>query len=232
MDNIREAINQAVKNGRLDILMDFHRKYKNQCPWNEETCITAALNGHIECLKYAHENGCPWDDWTCLSSAKNNHLECLKYAHKNGCPWDNWVCYWAAKYGHLECLKYAHENGCPWNDLTCAEAAKNGHLECLKYAHENGCLWYRESNTCPNAAANGHLDCLEYAHKNGCPYPNYLLKFIVRKILIPKWRASVKVRFIIFYWMELGARTSCAENGRARIEDINSFENDFNNLVL
>ena len=122
MDNIREAINQAVKNGRLDILMDFHRKYKNQCPWNEYTCAEAAKNGHLECLKYAHENGCPWD--------------------------------------------------------------------------KNTCLW---------AAANGHLDCLEYAHKNGCPYPKYLLKFIIKKILIPKWRASVKVRFIIFYWMELGA---------------------------
>ena len=55
---------------------------------------------------------------------------------------------------------------------------------------------------------------------------------IVKKILIPKWYASVKVHFIIYYWMELGAKASCAENGRARIEDIISFENDFNSLVL
>ena len=34
---------------------------KNGCPWSEETCFEAALNGHLECLKYAHENGCPWD---------------------------------------------------------------------------------------------------------------------------------------------------------------------------
>jgi hypothetical protein len=72
----------------------------------------------------------------------------------------------------------------------------------------------------------------EYAHKNGCPYPKYLLTFIIKKILIPKWRAAVKSRFIIIYWMELGAQSSCAENRRARIEDINSFENDFNNLIL
>ena len=31
---------------------------------------------------------------------------------------------------------------------------------------------------------------------------------------------------------ECSAQTSCAENGRARIEDIISFENDFNSLVL
>ena len=24
----------------------------------------AAENGHLECLKYAHENGCPWNEWT------------------------------------------------------------------------------------------------------------------------------------------------------------------------
>ena len=22
----------------------------------------AAMNGHLECLKYAHEHGCPWDE--------------------------------------------------------------------------------------------------------------------------------------------------------------------------
>ena len=32
--------------------------------------------------------------------------------------------------------------------------------------------------------------------------------------------------------MKRSAKASCAENGRARIEDINSFKNDFNSLVL
>ena len=46
-------------------------------------------NGHLECLKYAHENGCPWNEDTCSNAAKNGHLECLKYLHENRCPWDN-----------------------------------------------------------------------------------------------------------------------------------------------
>ena len=229
MDNIREAINQAVKNGRLDILMDFHKKYKNKCPWDSQTCANAALNGHLDCLKYAHENGCPLN-MTCFYAARNGHFDCLKYAHENGSPWDASTCLIAAKNSHIECLKYAHKNGCRWNEYTCCYAANNGHLECLKYAHENGCPW--DELTCHYAAQNNHFDCLKYAHENGCPYPKELMSTIVKKILIPKWRAAVKSRQLVIYWMERSAQTSCAENGRARIEDKNSFENDFNSLVL
>jgi hypothetical protein len=32
--------------------------------------------------------------------------------------------------------------------------------------------------------------------------------------------------------MELSAQTSCAENGRARMEDKKLFENNFNNLLV
>ena len=35
----------------------------------------AALNGHLECLKYAHENGCRWNGLTCAEAARNGHLE-------------------------------------------------------------------------------------------------------------------------------------------------------------
>ena len=66
----------------------------------------------------------------------NGHLDCLKYAHENGCEWDSKTCYGAAQYGHLDCLKYAHENGCEWNVEICWIAAGKGHLDCLKYAHE------------------------------------------------------------------------------------------------
>lgn len=26
-----------------------------------DTCSSAAFEGHLDCLKYAHENGCEWD---------------------------------------------------------------------------------------------------------------------------------------------------------------------------
>ena len=73
-----------------------------------------------------------------MFAAENGHLECLKYAHERGCPWDELTCAYAAKLGNLECLKYAHEHGCPWDARTCGTAAENGHLECLKYAQDHG----------------------------------------------------------------------------------------------
>ena len=81
-----------------------------------------------------HENGCPWDEQTCWSAAKYGHIECLKYAHEKGCPWDEKTCWSAAYYGHLECLTYAHENGCPWDEKTCSCAALGGQLECWNTA--------------------------------------------------------------------------------------------------
>ena len=49
----------------------------------------AAENGHLDCLKYAHENGCEWNVWTTLKAAYNGHLDCLRYAIENGCPYDS-----------------------------------------------------------------------------------------------------------------------------------------------
>ena len=50
----------------------------------EMTCEDhAAWNGHLECLKYAHEKGCPWDADTCSCAAKKVTSSVYKYAHEN-----------------------------------------------------------------------------------------------------------------------------------------------------
>ena len=117
----------------------FKEKYDIQYCCLISNGYIASENGHLECLKYAHENDCTWDEIICKYAAKNGYIECLKYAHENGCPWNEETCPYAAKYGHLECLKYAHENGCPWNEWTCKHASENRHLECLKYYIVNDC---------------------------------------------------------------------------------------------
>ena len=42
-------------------------------------CSNAALNGHIDTLKYLHENGCPWNGttWACANMSDNQ--DCIEY---------------------------------------------------------------------------------------------------------------------------------------------------------
>jgi hypothetical protein len=60
----------------------------NGCPWDEETCSTAARGGQLEVLQWLRANGCPWDEKTCARAVDIRHLEMLKWARANGAPWD------------------------------------------------------------------------------------------------------------------------------------------------
>jgi hypothetical protein len=54
---------------------------------------------------------------------------------------------------------------------------------------------------------------------------------IVKKILIPKWRDSVKIRPYILHWIEDTAKTLYSEIGEGRKRDYNTFVEDLNNLI-
>jgi len=154
-ERCRQSTYNAARNGHLECLRHAH---ENVCEWDFETTCAAAGNGHLECLRYARENGCEWHPETTYAAAKNGHLECLRYSHDNGCEWHTNTTWGAAYNGHLECLRYSHDNGCEWHPKTTYIAAVYGHLECLRYARENGCEWHPETTYA--AAKNGHLECL------------------------------------------------------------------------
>ncbi len=59
------------------------------CPWDSDTCSTAACYGHLEILQWARSQGCPWNSDTCAYAAREGHLEILQWAINQGCPWDN-----------------------------------------------------------------------------------------------------------------------------------------------
>jgi hypothetical protein len=76
-------------------------------------CHYAASRGSVRLLKWdLHENGCHWDSDTCLDAALNGHLPALQYLHENGCPWDFRTCHYAAQRKHWDCLQYAVDNKC------------------------------------------------------------------------------------------------------------------------
>ena len=238
-------LKELFENTTLTSKYSYFDSFTCQGPFLNVHYEIAAFHGHLECLKYIITismkcyEGCNWNADTSASAAANGHFNCLKFAYENGCPVDSYTFEYAAEYGQIECLRYLIENCCEYisreiGEVLCANAAKNGHIKCLELLHEEEMRW--ASTTCVCAAEcalkYNQVECLKYAYENGCPYPEELKSIIVRKILIPKWYASVKVHFIIYYWMNRSAKASCAENGRARIEDIISFDTDFNSLVL
>jgi len=146
----------------------------------------AAANGHLDCLKYAHENGFPWNAATCSAAVEAGHLECLQYALEQGCPYHSFIMDIAASNGHLACLVYLHQHGIhPWDAITCAEAATGGHLQCLKYLHRQGCAW--DVNTVKQAMMEGHWDCVRYALRHNCPCNGMMLMMCALYCLDGLW---------------------------------------------
>ena len=43
-------------------------------------------------------------------AAKNGHLDCLRYAHEHGCIIDIMAAEYAENNGHLDCLQYVRDH--------------------------------------------------------------------------------------------------------------------------
>ena len=107
---------------------------QNGCPWDEDTCASAAEGGHLEVLQWARQNGCPWDETPVHRQQKEATWRCSNGPARMAAPGMRLPVPSAAEGGHLEVLQWAHQNGCPWDEQTCAEAARGGHLEVLQWA--------------------------------------------------------------------------------------------------
>ena len=87
--------NKAAKEGKLEILIwGVDSGYKLNAILDEDTIAYAALNGHLEMVKYLRKLHIPmpWHARTCRYAAENGHLELLKWVRANQCPWDEWTC--------------------------------------------------------------------------------------------------------------------------------------------
>jgi len=136
-----DTIYCAAENGYLERLKLLMNKNKHNLNLDGNVCSYAALNGHLEIIKWAYERKCRLNKYVCLNAAKNGHIEVLKWACEKGCKIDNEVCINAAKNGHLEILKWAYEKGCKIDIGVYNYAKINGHLKILKWFNENVCKW-------------------------------------------------------------------------------------------
>ena len=77
-------------------------------------CSSAALNGHLELLKWARANQCPWNKDTRTNAAENGHPgELLIWARENSCPWNEGTYDLGRRNGDPALMCYLDDQGCP-----------------------------------------------------------------------------------------------------------------------
>lgn len=62
----------------------------NGCPWDERTCMGAAMAGRLDILQWARAQGCPWDVSTHNNARCSGYTEIMEWARVNGCPLGPW----------------------------------------------------------------------------------------------------------------------------------------------
>jgi len=161
---------EVARTNNLELLK--WAREEKKCEWDWRTIQAAAEQGNLEMVKYCVANECHIDEYACAYAALNGHLECLKYLREEGkAPWDSWTAYYSAQNGHLHILEYLVERKYDkYGERVCQQAAMNGHLDCLKYLHETA-KWPWDSWAVRYAHRNKHSGCLQYLLDNDCPLP-------------------------------------------------------------
>ncbi|CAL6327931.1 unnamed protein product [Bathycoccus prasinos] len=152
-------------------LLKWAREEK-KCKWDRWTIHMAAGQGNLEMVKYCVANECPIGEYACANAALNGHLECLKYLHEEvKAPWTYHTASYAAQNGQLHILEYLVERKYDqFSTYACKNAANSGHLDCLKYLHETAkAPW--DSWAVQRAHENGEDECLQYLLDKHCPLP-------------------------------------------------------------
>ena len=162
---------RVARTNKLELLK--WAREEKKCEWCKWTINKAAIQGNIEMVKYCVANKCPMDETSCVEAAYNGHLECLKYLHEVAkAPCGTGTADTAAEYGQLHVLEYLVER--KFDDLdeyTCECAARKGHSDCLKFLHETAkAPW--DSHAVRSAHKYNRLECLQYLLDNDCPLPD------------------------------------------------------------
>jgi hypothetical protein len=153
---------------------------EKKCEWNEKTINAAASLGNLEMLKYCFANDCPCDEReSCLHAAVNGHLDCLRFLFEKVNPsrkTKEFAAQKAAEYGQLDILKYFFEVEKISDRIKqiCVRcSAITGYVDCLKYMVEEAKVPLDDDRDWPVAFARyfKQTECLHYLREKGYPEP-------------------------------------------------------------
>ena len=94
---------KVAQTNKLELLK--WAREEKKCKWDHLTINRASEQGNLEMVKYCVANECPINTLACANAALEGHLEVLKYLREEAkAPWDSSVLLFAHAYKHLECL--------------------------------------------------------------------------------------------------------------------------------
>jgi len=148
------------------------------CEWNEWTINKAAYKGNLEMLKYCFSNGCPCDvEESCVQAAIEGHLDCVRFLFDKVKPsrdTEKEAAQQAACGGHVEILKYFVDTR-KISDEVKSDCVGNttmyGQLDCLKYLVEEAKVPLHDWRYIASARYYEHPECVNYLLEKGCPEP-------------------------------------------------------------
>ena len=156
-------------------LLKWIREVK-KCEWDERTIKVAACIGNLEMLKYCFAHNCPYDEQDlCLKAAGEGHIDCLRFLFAKVKPsrkTEQGSATAATACGHLDILKYfVEERKIPGHvkTLCLGRSAFEGHLDCLKYLVEEAKTPLHHWLPFSLARHFKHTECLHYLREKGCP---------------------------------------------------------------
>ncbi|CAL6272777.1 PREDICTED: similar to predicted protein [Bathycoccus prasinos] len=161
-----------------------------QCEWDEETIAVAARKANLEMLKYCFSNGCPCDKKeSCIQAAIGGHLDCLRFLFDKVKPsrdTEKDSAIHATIGGHMEILKYfVEERKIPEVvKVSCVtNAAMYGRLDCLNYLVDEAKTPLNEWVHIAYARYYEHPECENYLLAKGSPEPTdeEYARYVARK---------------------------------------------------
>lgn len=155
----------ASEKGYLVFLQYLVEEEEYEC--DVSSYIQAAINGHIDIIRYLVDNlhrPDLLDDLDILGAAvQYGQFEITQYLLEDGFPVNEYIMHQASMGGNLEIVKYLHEYGCPWDS-----SVYTGNIEIMKYAYQEGCPL--NEYACDFVASRGDITALKFLREHDCPW--------------------------------------------------------------